>query len=127
MRFAAQSLLFVAVAGCSLLNKPRLACDPVTGAPGCENAGTWCEITSHDPQTTDCTSATGGSSGLGGSCASTRDCVVGLMCVQNGTHATCRKVCRVGMASDCGHPDLSCVPPNGSGIVFGFCCPSSGC
>jgi hypothetical protein len=129
MRLTAQSLLLSAlvVSGCSMLNKPRLACDPVTGSPGCDSAGTWCEITSEDPQTTDCTSATAGYGGPGDSCSSTSGCSVGLMCVQNGAHAACRHVCHVGMASDCNDSSLVCVPPQGSIIEFGFCCPSSGC
>src|SRR4051794_35331126 len=107
--------------GCSLLNKPRIACDPVTGSPGCDSAGTWCEITSEDPQTTDCTSRMVGSSGPGGSCSSTDDCAAGLGCIENGGVPTCRHMCRVGMPRDC-DSSFSCVVPQGSAIVFGFCC-----
>lgn len=131
------ALLLSLCAGCSLLNEPRFACNPVrrAGDSQCE-PNEKCAVLG-DPQVTECRT-NGGNGFADNPCQPTGggdDCTAGWACVSTndgmGADSLCRSICRIGMDSDCGTsgPGTSfvCIPADAALAKYGFCCPRSGC
>jgi hypothetical protein len=103
-----------------------VACNPVAaaGPSGCASGMGCTYYTTTAGEVTNCWTA--GTSQEGTACTYTSDCAPGLVCLNNGTSAHCRAVCRNATPSDCLAGDV-CVQPGVSMPMFGFCCPKGGC
>jgi len=107
-------------ASCSLLNEPRVSCDPIAGS-GCSDPTLTCQLVRFDPETTDCVSLTSPPHADGASCGSSLDCYGGYACA----NGICTQLCAIGDASSCDSQPAQCVAPSGSNQVYGFCVTSS--
>jgi hypothetical protein len=105
-----------------------VACNPVAvvGSSGCPTkSGCFYSANGSIPEFTFCGPT--GSVGDGGDCSSA-SCMAGLSCLAVSTQFHCRPVCRKGIDADC--PSGETCKPGAAGsnsVMFGYCCPASGC
>ena len=123
----ARCVLSVAMTGFKVCS---VACNPVSaaGPPGCPTDW-FCSVSSSgaSSEVTDCQYNFGDGSLDGFGCNNNSDCGNGHSCVDNGSSKLCRQNCRVGNSADCTERmGATCELAVGS-VLFGLCCPSSGC
>ncbi len=122
------------LSGCSLLNEPRFACDPLARESSQCDAYEKCAV-AENPQITECRRS--GDRAFDDVCrpdGSSADCRSGWTCIEKRTESTgwqgrCRAICRIGGNSDCERagPEHVCIAPNTDLARYGFCCPKEGC